>query len=111
MKITEYHAHVYYDVLTRPTALEMQQELTKRYGNLTRVSHMFDRLAGPHTQMMFEIDFAPDLLTTVLPWLMLNHGIHSILIHPVTGNERLDHLHHGLWLGAVLALDESKLED
>ena len=38
-----------------------------------------------------------------------NHGSHSVLIHPQTGNDPIDHSTHALWLGAQLKLDFSKL--
>jgi DOPA 4,5-dioxygenase len=53
---------------------------------------------------MFQIAFAADRLSAILPWLMLNHSGLTILVHPDTGNAYADHARHALWLGAMLPL-------
>jgi DOPA 4,5-dioxygenase len=45
----------------------------------------------------------------VLSFLMINHGPHPVLIHPVTDNEILDHSHHALWLGPPQPLNLAEL--
>ncbi len=60
---------------------------------------------------MFQIAFAPALFGSLVPWLMLNHGALSILVHPNSGNPRRDHVADALWIGAALPLDESVLPE
>ncbi len=54
---------------------------------------------------MFEINFNPLHFSEIVPFLMLNHGDHPVLIHPETGNDLIDHTAHALWLGQQLKLD------
>ncbi|RYZ77553.1 MAG: hypothetical protein EOP04_30965 [Proteobacteria bacterium] len=58
---------------------------------------------------MFGIDIPRSEFEGVVQYLMLNRGGHSILIHPVTDNELLDHTQHALWLGAPQPLNLSVL--
>jgi len=58
---------------------------------------------------MWEADFinatdVPSQFAMVVSWLMLNHGPHSVLVHPNTGNELRDHTEHALWLGEKVQL-------
>ncbi len=59
---------------------------------------------------MFQISFAPDQFSEVVPWLMLHHGPHAVLIHPETGDDLADHRDYPLWLGTRLPLDFSLFE-
>jgi DOPA 4,5-dioxygenase len=40
-----------------------------------------------------------------IPWLALNHQSLSVLIHPQTGDDYVDHSTHALWLGEKVPLD------
>jgi DOPA 4,5-dioxygenase len=40
-----------------------------------------------------------------VPWLVLNRGPHSALVHPQTGDDFIDHAQYATWLGQPLPLD------
>jgi DOPA 4,5-dioxygenase len=46
-----------------------------------------------------------------MPWLMLNRGALTILVHPETGDAWADHARHAAWLGGILPLDLDRLRD
>ncbi len=97
-RITSYHAHVYYDpTTTRDQAERLRERVAERFS--VRLGRWFDIPIGPHGRAMFQIAFTKPLFPTLVPWLMLNHGDLSVLVHPNTDNQRLDHVQHGLWLG------------
>lgn len=107
--VVEYHAHVYYEAPTRAVAAALRDHLLAWSGAPLKVYTLSDGPRGPHVRPMFGVDVPRAEFAEVLAFLLLNHGPLSVLIHPVTGNELLDHTHHALWLGSPQPLDLSVL--
>ncbi len=103
--ITGYHAHIYYDPSTRPSAAAIRTALVARF--VVRLGRWRAAPVGPHPVAMFQAAFAPEHFAEIVPWLMLNRGGHSVLIHPETGDDLADHRDHPIWLGERRALDFS----
>lgn len=98
-----WHAHVYYEPATRPAAEAVRAGLAAAFP-AALLGRWHDVPVGPHTSAMYQVAFAPGLLPTLLPWLMLNRRGLAVLVHPETGHERADHTVHAAWLGEVMAL-------
>ena len=47
----------------------------------------------------------------MVPWLALNREGLSILVHPNTDNQRLDHMVRALWLGPELLVYGERLSE
>lgn len=106
-RISGYHAHVYFDAATEPAAAALRDALDRRYDVVLGRWHR--KPVGPHSAWMYQVAFAPDQFPVVVPFLALNHGSLSVLIHPESGDALADHFDHALWLGTPLPLDPAPL--
>jgi len=100
-----YHAHVYFDDASQDSAAALRRRVQEALKGRVIVHGLVSRPIGPHPLPMFEIDVPRGNLEELVSWMMLNHGPHSVLIHPITGNDLADHRDHPVWIGKPLPLD------
>lgn len=101
--IEHYHAHVYYDPASREGAARLRERVAAEFP-LARLGRWHDELVGPHPRSMYQIAFPHGLFAAFVPWLMLNRDGLTILLHPETGDDYVDHTAHAVWFGEVLPL-------
>ncbi|MGA2412414.1 MAG: DOPA 4,5-dioxygenase family protein [Candidatus Binataceae bacterium] len=100
--IESYHAHIYYDSESRPTAAILREKIEQSFD--VQMGRWRDEPVGPHPQAMYQVAFAADQFPRIVPWLMLNRSGLVVLVHPNTGHAYRDHADNSLWLGAKLDL-------
>jgi aromatic ring-cleaving dioxygenase len=101
-RIKGYHAHIYYDALSRPLAAELREAVEQFF--TVRMGRWHDVPVGPHPCAMYQIAFENDQFPTLAPFLMLNrHGL-TILLHPESGRPLDDHTINASWMGQPLPL-------
>lgn len=100
-----YHAHTYFDKSSRSSAAALRARLQQEFAGRVRIHGLIDEPIGPHSLPMFEMDIVSDDIDAVKAWLSAHHGVHSILIHPLTGDDLADHRDFPMWIGTPLPLD------
>ncbi len=105
-----WHAHVYYDAASRDAAGRLRDAIAQAFPEAV-LGRWHDVPVGPHPQAMYQVAFAPALMPALLPFIALNREGMVVLVHPETGRQKADHTDHAMWMGAVLALDVSRLPD
>lgn len=103
VEITGFHAHVYFDTVSRETAVRVREGLGAHFE--VRLGRLHDKPIGPHPKAMYQVAFSPEQFSKVVSWLMLNREGLDILVHPSTGDDVADHTDHALWLGEKLELN------
>ncbi|KAG9190294.1 DOPA 4,5-dioxygenase [Alternaria panax] len=85
-------------------ANELWERIRREFPEL-RIYRVWDRPIGPHPIAMFEVNiFTPEQFGAFIPWLVINRGPLSALVHPNTDDELRDHTQRATWMGQPLPL-------
>ncbi|CAG8982810.1 hypothetical protein HYALB_00001091 [Hymenoscyphus albidus] len=113
-----FDVHIYYFQANQEQtkfAKELWERVRREFPEL-RIYTFWDRPIGPHPVAMFEVNiFTPAQFGAFIPWLAINRGPLSALVHPNTINpetgkheeEERDHTQRAIWMGEKLPLDLS----
>ncbi|OBW64576.1 MAG: Uncharacterized protein AUREO_053600 [Aureobasidium pullulans] len=78
---------------------------TELWERIRRECIVWDKPIGPHPIAMFEVNlFTPAQFGAFVPWLVINRGPLSALLHPNTGDDIRDHTQRATWLGQPFPL-------
>ncbi|PUU81867.1 DOPA-like domain-containing protein [Tuber borchii] len=103
-----FDAHVYF-YRNNPEQVQFAKELWERIRREfpeLRIYKIFDEPVGPHTLAMFEVDIlTPVHFGAFVPWLVINRGPLSVLLHPNTDDTLRDHTQRATWLGKEVPID------
>ena len=108
--IHSWHAHVYFDPENRAPALGLREQIGARFPAAV-LGRWHSVPVGPHPAAMYQIAFPNALFPTLVPFIALNRQGLTVLVHPESGRPKADHLHHALWMGAVLPLNADILPE
>ena len=111
-----FHSHTYFDHAAPESVAEARafMDLIRRtFAETAHVEvHSFIPFpAGPHPRGSFEVLFTREVFAHYASWLMFTRPASlTILVHPLTRSQALDHTARALWLGTPLAIDRTMLE-
>tara|TARA_R110001606_G_scaffold319410_1_gene466279 strand:- start:536 stop:895 length:360 start_codon:yes stop_codon:yes gene_type:complete len=105
--IRAFHAHLYY---SDAAGVEMAKKVAEQAAELfeIRVGRFHQKPVGPHPVWSCQLSFAAETFAKIIPWLMLNRQSLDVFVHPLTGNEYVDHTQGVSWLGKSHELDVSQ---
>jgi aromatic ring-cleaving dioxygenase len=109
IRIVGYHAHVYFDAATLDQARALCEDAAARFP--LKMGRMHQQPVGPHPDWSCQLAFKASLFAEVVPWLALNRRGLVVFIHPITGQDLIDHRDRALWMGGVRPLDLSVLPE
>jgi aromatic ring-cleaving dioxygenase len=101
-----YHAHVYFAELTVGVGRALCEQAAARFS--LKMGRVHERPVGPHPDWSCQLEIPTGQFADVVPWLMLNRAGLVVFIHPLTGDDLVDHRDHALWLGSSRSLDLSQ---
>ena len=108
-RIRGWHAHVYFNAETLELARSLCEEAARLFE--VKMGRVHEKIVGPHPAWSCQLALRPELFAQLIPWLVLHRQGLSIFIHPITGNDLVDHRDHGLWLGQPLQMNLSVFHD
>lgn len=106
--------HIYYfqnNAEQLAFAKELWQRIRHEFPEL-RIYKLWEKPVGPHPFAMFEVNlFTPAQFGAFIPWLVINRGPLSALVHPNSedGDAIRDHTQRATWLGDKVVLDVGML--
>ncbi|OQV16348.1 putative DOPA 4,5-dioxygenase [Hypsibius exemplaris] len=117
-EIIGYHFHTYFfqtnnasTRLAQTFRQAIQQQIDGGFLRGCRLNHFNTVPRGPHPIGSYETCCNSSSLSRASSWFMQNHGDLSILLHPLTRWEILDHTTRSMWLGKSMPLDLSALSE
>jgi aromatic ring-cleaving dioxygenase len=97
-RIQDYHIHVYYDAASKPKAEALRAKLEATFPE-ARYGSWHDRPVGPHPEWSYQVHFGKDLFARIVPFVALERGGLTVLVHPNTDDDLADHRDYAMWLG------------
>ena len=104
-----FHCHVYFGPDTVAQARALCEAAAQKFP--LKMGRVHERPVGPHPDWSCQLALRADLFAQVVPWLMLNREGLVVFVHPLTGNDLVDHRDRAMWMGAVRPLDLSMLDE
>ena len=108
-RIRGWHAHVYFDASTVAQARSLCEQAARLFE--LKMGRVHEKIVGPHPAWSCQLALRPAVFAQLVPWLVLHRQGLSIFLHPITGNDLVDHRDHGLWIGQPLTMNLSVFND
>lgn len=102
-RLTEYHAHVYFNPIEIAKADKLCLEASNKF-DVTR-GRMHNYPLGPHPVGSCQLAFSSNIFGDFVQWLIANRNGLTIFIHGLSGDDLRDHTEYVIWLGSSVELN------
>ena len=108
--IKGWHAHVYFDERTVEQARQLCLSAAEMFPDL-KMGRVHEKLVGPHPDWSCQLAFLNKDFAGVMSYLTMNRAGLTVFIHPITGQDTIDHSHRAIWMGAIRPIKLERLPD
>ena len=92
-----FHAHVYFNADQATEAEKLCTDVSTRFS--LKMGRVHKTSVGPHPRGSCQITVPFHKWAETLRWLMMNRGDFTVFVHPMTGDDWIDHTQGVMWLG------------
>ena len=97
MDIKTYHFHIYFEELGSPALDKMTAKLKQKSG--IAIGRVHNRPIGPHPIGSCQISVPKEMFEEILQFFLRERDGLTIFIHPLSGDDYVDHTDHVIWIG------------
>lgn len=96
--IKAFHAHLYFkDEVGTEIAKKVAQQAAELFD--IKIGRFHQKPVGPHPLWSCQLSFAVETFSKIVPWLMFHRQSLDVFLHPLTGDDYVDHTQGISWLG------------
>jgi aromatic ring-cleaving dioxygenase len=103
MIIKHYHFHLYYELENLSLAADIRKEVNQAFD--LEVGRLWEKPVGPHPVCSCQVTVPVDKFEEVTAWFLKNRKGIDLFIHPVSGDDILDHSDSIMWIGKSYKLN------
>ncbi|RZZ83033.1 DOPA 4,5-dioxygenase family protein [Pseudoxanthomonas winnipegensis] len=108
-EIVAYHSHIYFTAETRHIAERLNEELQDQFKIWDY--RWLDAANGLHPQPMFRFAILKEDFQRYVEWIVrVREGL-TVLVHPITGDDFVDHTYLAIWIGGRLELGVARMRE
>lgn len=100
-----WHVHLYFDPADQPLAETVAQAAARRFD--VALGRFHPRPVGPHPTGSVQLTVPDAAIGPALGWFALHRQGLTVMIHPETGEDLVDHRDRVVWMGTPRQLDLS----
>lgn len=116
-EIKEFHFHVYFyqkNDESRKSAMELRDKIIKLiedgFFHPVPNPRVNTEPRGPHLVGSYNVWCPKEHFPRLYSFFLLHRGDHSVLVHPLTREEVVDHTERAVWMGHPFPVDLSELK-